>query len=72
MIDDFDHLEQGYMTIMEYEACYYALFSNFYACISTKSKKILKFVNGFDCFNLSSYDSDGSVWVIISEYSRSY
>lgn len=37
---EFDHLEQGFMTVAEHEACFYALFKYSYASIFIKFDKI--------------------------------
>lgn len=44
MRDEFDHLKQGSMSIANYEAHFYALFRYSATNISTKLKRIDKFV----------------------------
>ena len=50
MWNEFDHLEQGSMTVVEYEACFHALSRYSYDSISTEFKKIQKFMKGLDVF----------------------
>lgn len=40
MIDEFDHLEQGFMTVSKYEAHFYALSKYSYVSISIKFEQI--------------------------------
>lgn len=48
MNDEFNHIEKGFITVMEYEALFHSLSRYFYATISTESKSIQKFVKGFN------------------------
>lgn len=64
MRDEFVLLDQEFITVAEYESYYYVLSKYFYTCITTKSKKIQKFMKGFD-ISPACYDSDDNVWSII-------
>lgn len=46
--DVFDHLEQGFMTIVKYESYFPSLSRYYYTSIVTKSKKIQKLIKGLD------------------------
>ncbi|KAF3645078.1 hypothetical protein FXO37_21138 [Capsicum annuum] len=48
MRDEFDHLEKGSMTVVEYEASFYALCRYSYDSISIEFEQIRKFVKGLD------------------------
>lgn len=46
--DEFDCLEQGSMSIAQFEAYFYALSKYSYTSISIESEKIQKYIRGLD------------------------
>lgn len=46
--DEFDHLELGFMNIIEYDKSFHSLFRYFICNTASKSEKIQKFIKGLD------------------------